>query len=704
MNKNKYVNQIFIASCLLAMAQIIFGLFLNDFSQFPFLFKFEVFILLLIIVFLVINLRFGVSSLLLFVVLSVALVYVTSIWFTRGGWKIGGIYYLALLISSIMMVKRKYRVYVLLFLLILEFLLIYLENTYPNIFRVRVEINFQYDLIFLSAVIVLILFSLKQNFENDKRQALNYANSLQKLHRLNHKQGSMEELFANYLRSGSELFNLESGFLAFYNGGSLVVENTFGPISQSLVDGAIIDNSAFFLQSISKGKTIRYNNVMNHDPKNFLDNTVTSLLAAPISINEHRHGAIVFLSNEKTENVLTEFESDLLDLLTKNINQLFKINAEEAENARINSVLVQNELLFRSIFEKSQIGIALINFDGKIVLANPKLTELSGYAEREIIGSNVSKYILDIGESKTKIEKIKNREIDFFLANHTGETKEGRNMNFMVATSLILNEALDESLILCLIEDVTESIEKEAEIKQLNQRLEEQIDKMNSAYKELESFSYSVSHDLRAPLRIINSFSKIMEEEFGTKLDPEGNRILKIISRNGEKMGQLIDDLLEFSRLNQTQKVFEEFSLKSLVIEVINGSKVFYPDISFQFDVGDLGNIKADRALLRQAMRNLISNAMKFSANNSNPTIKIYSDQSDTSINHIIIKDNGVGFDMKYYNKLFGVFQRLHSEQEFPGTGVGLAIVHRVIDRHQGSVWAESILNQGAEFHFTLPK
>jgi light-regulated signal transduction histidine kinase (bacteriophytochrome) len=227
---------------------------------------------------------------------------------------------------------------------------------------------------------------------------------------------------------------------------------------------------------------------------------------------------------------------------------------------------------------------------------------------------------------------------------------------------------------------------------------------MNSAYKELESFSYSVSHDLRAPLRIINSFSKIMEEEFGTKLDPEGNRILKIISRNGEKMGQLIDDLLEFSRLNQTQKVFEEFSLKSLVIEVINGSKVFYPDISFQFDVGDLGNIKADRALLRQAMRNLISNAMKFSANNSNPTIKIYSDQSDTSINHIIIKDNGVGFDMKYYNKLFGVFQRLHSEQEFPGTGVGLAIVHRVIDRHQGSVWAESILNQGAEFHFTLPK
>jgi light-regulated signal transduction histidine kinase (bacteriophytochrome) len=194
-----------------------------------------------------------------------------------------------------------------------------------------------------------------------------------------------------------------------------------------------------------------------------------------------------------------------------------------------------------------------------------------------------------------------------------------------------------------------------------------------------------------------------MEEEFGNKLDAEGNRILKIIARNGEKMGQLIDDLLEFSRLNQTQKTFEEFSLKSLVIEVINGSKVLYPDVSFKFDIEELGNVKADRALIRQALRNLISNAMKFSSNHIHPTIKICADQSDLATTHIIIKDNGVGFDMKYYNKLFGVFQRLHSEQEFSGTGVGLAIVQRVIDRHHGKVWAESILNQGAEFHFTLP-
>jgi hypothetical protein len=163
----------------------------------------------------------------------------------------------------------------------------------------------------------LVLLSLKRNFENENWQSFKYANSLQKLHRLNHKHGTIDELFIDYLKSGTELFMLESGFLAVYSGSKLVVKHTFGPISNSLLIGTSIDSSAFFMKNVIQGQSVRFNNDINLPPQSFLNKKVLSLLAAPINLNDQKYGAIVFLSNSDSENELTEFESDLLDLLAK---------------------------------------------------------------------------------------------------------------------------------------------------------------------------------------------------------------------------------------------------------------------------------------------------------------------------------------------------------------------------------------------------
>ena len=218
--------------------------------------------------------------------------------------------------------------------------------------------------------------------------------------------------------------------------------------------------------------------------------------------------------------------------------------------------------------------------------------------------------------------------------------------------------------------------------------------------RELEAFSYSVSHDLRAPLRAVNGYSEILKEDYNDRLDDEGRRLIENIRYNTKKMGILIDDLLAFSRLGRNELQMKEIDMNELVETVINEirrSVACNPDIL----VDKLHNVKADYNLLCQVILNLISNAVKYSSKASNPRVEISSSKEKGEV-VFSIKDNGAGFDMKYADKLFGVFQRLHSHEEFEGTGVGLAIVHRIITRHKGKIWAEAEVNKGATFFFTL--
>jgi light-regulated signal transduction histidine kinase (bacteriophytochrome) len=219
--------------------------------------------------------------------------------------------------------------------------------------------------------------------------------------------------------------------------------------------------------------------------------------------------------------------------------------------------------------------------------------------------------------------------------------------------------------------------------------------------KELEAFTYSVSHDLRAPLRAINGYAEILQEDFGPHLNKEGTRILQNITYNAIKMGNLIDDLLAFSKLGRAELRKEEIDLNELMDAIqIDLNKDQEQTATIKYET--LHKVHADYNLLYQVLFNLVSNGIKYSSKNANAVIIISSTEQNGEI-IVSVKDNGAGFDMKYANKLFGVFQRLHAQEEFEGTGVGLAIVQRIVVKHHGKVWAEGKLNEGATFYFSLP-
>ncbi|TGK39869.1 histidine kinase [Leptospira andrefontaineae] len=250
--------------------------------------------------------------------------------------------------------------------------------------------------------------------------------------------------------------------------------------------------------------------------------------------------------------------------------------------------------------------------------------------------------------------------------------------------------------------DVTERNLREFQINQLNQDLEENIRKLEYANRELEAFSYSVSHDLRAPIRGIDGFTKIMLEDYSAVLEPEPLRLLNVIATNSKFMGQLIDDLLAFYRVSKLEPKSDSINMKHMVsdsIEIINQE---YGSRSPIVEISELPPVKGDASMLKQVWLNLISNAYKYSSKSQNPFVEIGFLNGEGN-RTFFVKDNGVGFDDQYSHKLFKVFQRLHSNEEFTGTGIGLAIVDRIVQRHGGKVWAEGKMGQGATFYFTIP-
>ncbi|MEP5613458.1 MAG: ATP-binding protein [Cyclobacteriaceae bacterium] len=236
--------------------------------------------------------------------------------------------------------------------------------------------------------------------------------------------------------------------------------------------------------------------------------------------------------------------------------------------------------------------------------------------------------------------------------------------------------------------------------KNLEQLVEDRTSELRKANQELESFSYSVSHDLRAPLRAINGFAEALNQDCKDQLDDQASQFLERITANSTKMGQLIDDLLEFSRMNRKETNFREIDLQSMITKTV---KEIFPDASKSIKINKLPTIVGDKEMLEQVFTNLLSNAVKYSSKVAKPAITV---SAEENLNHHIltVADNGVGFDMQYADKLFGVFERLHRDSEFEGTGVGLALCQKIINAHQGEIWAESKLGEGSSFHLKLKK
>jgi len=237
----------------------------------------------------------------------------------------------------------------------------------------------------------------------------------------------------------------------------------------------------------------------------------------------------------------------------------------------------------------------------------------------------------------------------------------------------------------------------------LERRVAERTAQIETSVKELEDFTYTVSHDLRTPLRAIGGFSRILEEDYGDKLDDEARRLIGVVCENAQKMGQLIDDLLTFSRLGRKPVAATSINMEALARSAL--AEIGAPAAAgrARIEIHPLPEAWGDPALIKQVWTNLLSNAIKFSGKREQPVIEL-SGRADRAESEYCVKDNGAGFDMQYYEKLFGVFQRLHSEAEFFGVGVGLAIVRRIVSRHGGRVWAEGKVDEGAAFYFSLPR
>jgi signal transduction histidine kinase len=242
--------------------------------------------------------------------------------------------------------------------------------------------------------------------------------------------------------------------------------------------------------------------------------------------------------------------------------------------------------------------------------------------------------------------------------------------------------------VIVLSEDITKRREAEDEIKELN--------------KELESFSYSVAHDLKTPLRSISGYANFLIEDYHDKLDEEGQRLLKMVSNGAGKMGQLIEDLLSFSKLGRQPIAKSIFNPEKLISTIIQEQLKVTEKSRVTITIGALHDILADQALMYHVFLNLISNAIKYSMKKEHAVIEIFSVKSKHEVIYTI-KDNGAGFDMAYYEKLFNVFQRLHKSREFDGTGVGLAIINKIITKHGGRIWATAEVDKGADFYFSLP-
>jgi light-regulated signal transduction histidine kinase (bacteriophytochrome)/CheY-like chemotaxis protein len=240
------------------------------------------------------------------------------------------------------------------------------------------------------------------------------------------------------------------------------------------------------------------------------------------------------------------------------------------------------------------------------------------------------------------------------------------------------------------------------EVAELHERERQRSKELAVAYQDLESFSYSISHDLKAPLRSIDGFAQILAEEFASQLGDEGRRIINIIRSGSQRMDQLIAGLLEFSRAGRAALDLDHIDMTLLADAAAAEVRSLHTGPPPLIEIGDLPPIKGDVTVMRQVWCNLIGNALKYSAKRSQPQIKISGNVEDHEAVYQV-QDNGAGFDMRHAAKLFGVFQRLHHAEEFPGTGVGLAIVQRIVARHGGRIWAHSEPNGGACFQFALP-
>lgn len=431
--------------------------------------------------------------------------------------------------------------------------------------------------------------------------------------------------------------------------------------------------------------------------------------------------AILALNNLKKHLQLRSHQSLLDEHVNhlKRANEKLKIQADKLSDSekkviRFNQLLEKKVRmrtqdyekaikLYKDLYHNSPDMYASVSTKTKqVVECNETFLKTIGYERDEIIGHEYYKvYHPDC------IDKRKGA-LDIFLAQGSVKNaelslrhKSGKKIEVLLNVTAVRNEKGDIIESRSCWQDISELKKVERQVKDLNSELEKRIENLDMVNQELESFSYSVSHDLRSPLRTIHGFCQALEEDYAAQLPDEAKNYLGRVTAASIRMGQLIDDILALSRITRREFVLSQIDISGLAKEV---GRSISEQTATEFTLNIKPNIKVkgDIGLLRIVLENLIGNSVKYAKKDTAPVIEVGMLTNNDNERVIYIKDNGVGFDMAYADKLFGAFQRLHSSKEFEGTGIGLATVQRIISRHNGKIWAESIEGVGSTFYFTL--
>lgn len=385
--------------------------------------------------------------------------------------------------------------------------------------------------------------------------------------------------------------------------------------------------------------------------------------------------------------------------------EIRKLNAdlEQRVHERTRELAASEERM-RQFFERQLVGMAITSPKKDWVEVNDKICEMLGYSREELLRLNWAEmtYPEDLAAEVTQFDKLLRGEIDNYMLEERFVRKDGGLVFTNLAVGCVRGTDRSVDYVLALLEDISERKGAEAHIRGLNVELQKRARALEDANKELEEFSYSMSHDLRSPLRAIIGFARILVDEHAGGLDSEGRRLLDVVQVNTVRMSRLIDELLEFLQLGRRQMLFVPVDMTQLVQEVFAELQATVPDRDMHLELKGLPPLLGDRIMIRRMLTNLLSNAIKFTRQRQHAVIEVGGHMEDGEY-YYYIKDNGVGFDMKYVDKLFKVFEHVHPVEQFEGSGTGLAMVKRIVSRHGGRVWAEGQVDAGATIHFTFP-
>jgi PAS domain S-box-containing protein len=378
--------------------------------------------------------------------------------------------------------------------------------------------------------------------------------------------------------------------------------------------------------------------------------------------------------------------------------------------------LTQSAVLHQAVFATMAEGVICHAADGTIIGMNPAAERIQGRSAAQLFGKNSeSPDWQAIREDGTPFP---GRDHPAMATLRTGESYSNVVMGIVRGDGTRIWISVNSQPLfapghplpyaaIATFHDISAQIRAEAEVRRLNVKLErrvaERTQQLETAVKDLESFSYSVSHDLRAPLRAIDNFSSILQQEHAGRLDEEGHRLINVVRKNAARMGVLIDDMLAFARAGRRDLMVADVDVEALVREVLDDLAPAAVDRQIKVSVGPLPRARADLSALRQVFTNLLGNAFKFTRPRAVAQIEVRGEALGNETVYSV-RDNGVGFEPQYAQKLFGIFQRLHDVDEFEGTGIGLGIVKRIVDKHDGRVWAEGATGKGATFYFALPR